>query len=578
MYAAINGTGNNKSVYIMQSFRKEDGKTSSRVFRKLGKLDVLLAQFNGDKDKMMQWAKAEANKDTEIHSQKSAMVTLSLSQSAYIPLDEERSFNAGYLFLQKLCSELRIDNICRNIKNRHHYEYDLNAIMTDLIYARILSPGSKMSSYSFCSSLLESPKYELHDVYRALSLLSDESDFIQEEVYRNSNHIHPRNNRILYYDCTNYFFEIEEEDELRRYGKSKEHRPNPIVSMGLFMDADGIPLAFDIFPGNQNEQSTLKPLETKIIRDFDCSEFIFCSDAGLGSKNNRHFNSFGNRSYVITHSIKKMNAEDKAIALNPKQYRKIGSKAFVDLTTLDETDETVFNSIYYKEIPVVTGDMDEMLIVTYSPKYKAYQRSIRNSQIERARNTITTPSKQRKGKNQNDPARFIKQTSITPDGEIAEKILLDLDTDKIAEEEKYDGFYAVITNLDDNIEEILKVNRQRWEIEENFRIMKSEFEARPVYVRREDRIKAHFLICYLSLLVYRLLESKLESKYTCEEILDALRKMQVTLLSKNSGYTPSYKRTKLTDLLHEKFGFHTDYEYISKSSMRSIIKKSKEIS
>lgn len=578
MYAAINGTGNNKSVYIMQSFRKEDGKTSSRVFRKLGKLDVLLAQFNGDKDKMMQWAKAEANKDTEIHSQKSAMVTLSLSQSAYIPLDEERSFNAGYLFLQKLCSELRIDNICRNIKNRHHYEYDLNAIMTDLIYARILSPGSKMSSYSFCSSLLESPKYELHDVYRALSLLSDESDFIQEEVYRNSNHIHPRNNRILYYDCTNYFFEIEEEDELRRYGKSKEHRPNPIVSMGLFMDADGIPLAFDIFPGNQNEQSTLKPLETKIIRDFDCSEFIFCSDAGLGSKNNRHFNSFGNRSYVITHSIKKMNAEDKAIALNPKQYRKIGSKAFVDLTTLDETDETVFNSIYYKEIPVVTGDMDEMLIVTYSPKYKAYQRSIRNSQIERARNTITTPSKQRKGKNQNDPARFIKQTSITPDGEIAEKILLDLDTDKIAEEEKYDGFYAVITNLDDNIEEILKVNRQRWEIEENFRIMKSEFEARPVYVRREDRIKAHFLICYLSLLVYRLLESKLESKYTCEEILDTLRKMQVTLLSKNSGYTPSYKRTKLTDLLHEKFGFHTDYEYISKSSMRSIIKKSKEIS
>lgn len=577
MYAAINGTGNNKSVYIMQSFRKEDGKTSSRVFRKLGKLDTLLAEFNGDKEKMMEWAKSEALKDTEIHSQKSAMVSVSLSQTAHIPLDEERSFNVGYLFLQKLCSELRVDNICRNIKNRHHYEYDLNAIMTDLIYARILSPGSKMSSYSFCGSLLESPKYELHDVYRALSLLSDESDFIQEEVYRNSNHIHPRNNKILYYDCTNYFFEIEEEDELRRYGKSKEHRPNPIVSMGLFMDADGIPLAFDIFPGNQNEQSTLKPLETKIIRDFDCSEFIFCSDAGLGSKNNRHFNSFGNRSYVITHSIKKMKDEDKAIVLNPKQYRKFGSKAFIDLSTLDETDETVFNTIYYKEIPVVTGDMDEMLIVTYSPKYKAYQRKIRNAQIERARKAIDTPSKQRKGKNQNDPARFIKQTSVTPEGELAENIIFDLDTDRISEEEKYDGFYAVITNLDDNIEEILKVNRQRWEIEENFRIMKSEFEARPVYVRREDRIRAHFLICYLSLLVYRLLENKLESKYTCEKILNTLRNMQMTLLSKNSGYTPSYKRTELTDMLHEMFGFHTDYEYISKSSMRSIIKKSKEI-
>jgi len=577
MYAAINGTGNNKSVYIMQSFRKEDGKTSSRVFRKLGKLDTLLAEFNGDKEKMMEWAKSEALKDTEIHSQKSAMVSVTLSQTAHIPLDEERSFNVGYLFLQKLCSELRVDNICRNIKNRHHYEYDLNAIMTDLIFARILSPGSKMSSYSFCSSLLESPKYELHDVYRALSLLSNESDFIQEEVYRNSNHIHPRNNKILYYDCTNYFFEIEEEDELRRYGKSKEHRPNPIVSMGLFMDADGIPLAFDIFPGNQNEQSTLKPLETKIIRDFDCSEFIFCSDAGLGSKSNRHFNSFGNRSYVITHSIKKMKDEDKAIVLNPKQYRKFGSKAFIDLSTLDETDETVFSTIYYKEIPVVTGDMDEMLIVTYSPKYKAYQRKIRNAQIERARKAIDTPSKQRKGKNQNDPARFIKQTSVTPEGELAENIIFDLDTDRISEEEKYDGFYAVITNLDDNIEEILKVNRQRWEIEENFRIMKSEFEARPVYVRREDRIKAHFLICYLSLLVYRLLENKLESKYTCEEILNTLRNMQMTLLSKNSGYTPSYKRTELTDMLHEMFGFHTDYEYISKSSMRSIIKKSKEI-
>jgi len=577
MYAAINGTGNNKSVYIMQSFRKEDGKTSSRVFRKLGKLDALLTEFNGDKEKMMEWAKAEAIKDTEIHSQKSAMVSVSLSQTAYIPLDEERSFNVGYLFLQKLCSELRVDNICRNIKNRHHYEYDLNAIMTDLIYARILSPGSKLSSYSFCGSLLESPKYELHDVYRALSLLSDESDFIQEEVYRNSNHIHPRNNKILYYDCTNYFFEIEEEDELRRYGKSKEHRPNPIVSMGLFMDADGIPLAFDIFPGSQNEQTTLKPLETKIIRDFGCSEFIFCSDAGLGSKNNRHFNSFGNRSYVITHSIKKMKDEDKEIALNPKQYRKLGSTAFVDLSTLDETDEAVFNTVYYKEIPVVTGDMDEMLIVTYSPKYKAYQRKIRNAQIERARKTIVSPSKQKKCKNQNDPARFIKQTSLTPDGELADNILLDLDTERISEEEKYDGFYAVITNLDDNIEEILKVNRQRWEIEENFRIMKSEFEARPVYVRREDRIRAHFLICYLSLLVYRLLENKLESQYTCEEILETLRKMQMTLLSKNSGYTPSYKRTKLTDMLHAKFGFHTDYEYISKSSMRSIIKKSKEI-
>lgn len=575
MYAAINGTGNNKSVYIMQSYRKEDGKTSSRVFRKLGRLDELLERFSGDKDEMMLWAKQEAAKDTERHSKKNANVSVTLSQTSYIPMDEERSWNAGYLFLQKVCAQLRIDNICRNIRNRHKFTYDFHAILTDLIYARILSPSSKLSSFSFCKTLLEPPKYSLQNVYRALSVMAEESFFIQEELYRNSNFVHRRNHTILYYDCTNYYFEIEEEDSIRCYGKSKENRPNPIVTMGLFMDADGIPLAFDIFPGNQNEQTTLKPLETKIIRDFDCSEFIFCSDAGLGSKNNRYLNSFGNRAYVITHSIKKMKPEDREIALSPTQFKKTGSNKFIDLRTLDETDDTVFNTIFYKEIPVITGDMDETIIVTYSPKYKAYQRKIRNRQIERAQKIISTPGKKRKGKNQNDPARFIKQAAVTDDGELAKNTVYDLDTDRIREEAQYDGFYAVITNLEDDIGEILRINRQRWEIEENFRIMKTEFEARPIYVRRDDRIKAHFLTCYISLLVYRLLEKKLEDKYTCDEILSTLRNMQMTLLSKNSGYTPSYKRTELTDTLHKKFDFHTDYEFISKASMRSIIKETK---
>ena len=257
----------------------------------------------------------------------------------------------------------------------------------------------------------------LQNVYRALSVMAEESDFIQEELYRNSNFIQPRNKRILYYDCTNYYFEIEEEDGIKRYGKSKEHRPNPIVTMGLFMDADGMPLAFDIFPGNQNEQTTLKPLETKVIRDFNCSEFVFCSDAGLGSKSNRFFNSFGNRAYVITHSLKKMKHEDRAVALNPKQYRALGSEKFIDLGTLDETDEKVFNTIYYKEIPLVTGNMDETLIVTYSPKYKAYQKKIRERQLERAQKIIDAPDSKRKTRNQNDPARFVKKTSVTDDGE-----------------------------------------------------------------------------------------------------------------------------------------------------------------
>ncbi len=575
MYVTITGVKTNKDVYICKSYRKENGKTSSKIHRKLGKLNALLEQFSGDYDAMMAWAKAEAEKDTAEYNTKTSNISVSLSRTAYIPKNEERCFKIGYLFLQKLCTELKIDSICRKISNRHKFTYDFSAIMTDLIFARILSPSSKLSSFSYCKTLLEPPKYQLQDVYRALSVMAEESDFIQEELYRNSNFVHPRNKKVLYYDCTNYYFEIEQDDTLRRYGKSKENRPNPIVTMGLFMDADGIPLAFDIFPGNQNEQTTLKPLESRVVRDFECSDFIFCSDAGLGSKSNRRFNSFGNRAFVITQSLKKMREEDRQIALNPKQFRKLGSSAFIDISTIDESDPKVFDTIYYKELPVSNGDMEETVIVTYSPKYKAYQQHIREQQISRARKMIEQPGRKHRGKNQNDPARFVKTTVITDNGEIAEKKIYDLDLERIENEAKFDGFYAVITNLEGDVGEILKINRQRWEIEENFRIMKTDFEARPVFVRREDRIKAHFLTCYVSLLVYRLLEKMLGNKYTCEEILSTLRSMQVTLLSKESGYIPSYKRTDLTDALHKIFGFHTDYEFISKPNMRNIIKNTK---
>ena len=579
IYISLTGNSDNKDVYIKRSYRKSNGKTATKIHRKLGKLNVLLQQFSGDYDAMMAWARSEAEKDTMEYNAKTGNVSVSLSKSAYIPRNEERCFPVGYLFLQKLCTELKIDSICRKISKRHKYTYDFSAILTDQIFSRILSPSSKLGSYSYCQTLLEPPKYELQNLYRALSVMAEESDFIQEELYFNSNFVHPRNKKVLYYDCTNYYFEIEQDDDFRKYGKSKKNRPNPIVTMGLFMDADGIPLAFDVFPGSQNEQTTLKPLETKIIRDFACSEFIFCSDAGLGSKANRRFNSFGNRSYVISQSLKKMRREDRQIALNPKQFRRLGSDKLIDISTLDESNPDIYETIFYKEVPVVNGDMDEIVIVTYSPKYKAYQKSIRGQQIARAVKMIEQPGRKRRGKNQNDPARFIKSTAITEDGEVAGRNIYDLDSDRISEEEMYDGFYAVITNLEGDVGEILKkilkINRQRWEIEENFRIMKTDFEARPVYVRRDERIKAHFLICYISLLVYRLLEKKLGNAYTCNEILRTLRSMQVTLLSKESGYIPSYKRTDMTDDLHKVFGFHTDYEFISKSTMRSIIKSTK---
>lgn len=577
MYICITGNKNNKDVYIKHSYRKENGGTSSRIYKKLGKYNDLLEQFDGDHEKLMAWAKEEAKRETELYNQHCGKVTVEFSKAACIPMNELRSFHVGYLFLQSLCTQLRLDKICRNIKTRHRFRYDLNAILTDLVYARILSPASKRGSYEFCQTLLEPPKYTLSDVYRALTVISEESDFIQSELYKNSNFIHPRDKRILYYDCTNYYFEIEEESGSKRYGKSKENRPNPVVTMGLFMDADGIPLAFDIFPGNQNEQTTLKPLESKILRDFNCSEFIFCSDAGLGSASNHLFNSFGNRAYIITHSLKKMKKEDRDIALNPTQFRRVGSNTFVDLRTLDETDEDIYNAVYYKEIPVVTGSMDETLIVTYSPKYKAYQRKIRARQIERAEKIIADPGHKRKGKNQNDPMRFVTKTSVTPDGEIAEKQVYGLDKEQIQKEEQYDGFYAVITNLEGDVSEIIKINKQRWEIEENFRIMKTEFEARPVYVRREDRIKAHFMTCYISLLLYRLLEKKIGNSYTSSQIIETLRSMRVTLLNTANGYVPSYTRTELTDVLHKVFGFRTDYEFITKSSMRTIIKETKQL-
>lgn len=576
MYISITGNKGNQDVYIKQSYRKDNGKTSSRIYKKLGKYNALLELFSGNEQDLMDWAKKEAEKETLAYKQQKEKVSLSLSPLARIPLEEERVFNIGYLFLQKICSELRMDIICRNIRNHHKFSYDFHAILTDLIYARILAPSSKLSSYKYCHSLLEPPKYSLQDLYRALSVLTKESDFIQEELYKNSNFIHPRNSKILYYDCTNYYFEIEAEDGIKKYGKSKEHRPNPIITMGLFMDADGIPLAFDIFPGNQNEQLTLKPIEQKVIKDFNCSEFIFCSDAGLGGKSNRFLNSFGNRSYVITYSLKKMKKEERELALLPTQFKVPGSNKLIDLRTLDESDPKVYNTIYYKEYPLVTGDMDETVIITYSPKYKAYQSKIRNTQIDRAKKMIQSSDKTRKGKGSNDPARFIQRTAVTEYGEIAQKNIYQLDEAKILEESMYDGFYAVITNLEGDIREIININKQRWEIEENFRIMKSEFEARPVFVRREDRIKAHFLTCFISLLVYRLLEKKLGEEFTCSQILETLRNMNVTLLSKDSGYIPSYKRTKITDKLHSSFGFRTDYEFIRKSTMRTIIKETKQ--
>ena len=566
-----------ESFYINYAYIDKNGKSTSKIFKKLGTLNELKEKLGtDDRDEVMKWAREQARIATEQHKAESETVLVPLSPKSLINLNERRSFNCGYLFLQKICSDLRIDNICRNIKGRHKFKYDIQAIVTDLVYARILNPSSKKSSYSYCQSLLEMPKYSLDNVYDALQILADESDYIQCDLYRNSNFLHTRNKSVLYYDCTNFFFEIEQEDELRKYGKSKEHRPSPIVELGLFMDADGFPLAFDIYPGNQNEQTTLKPLEQKVIRDFECSKFIFCSDSGLGSKSNRQFNDLGDRSYVITQSLKKMKTEDRDIALNPAQYRKLGCDKFINLSELDLNDPEVFNTVYYKEIPVTNGSLEETVIVTFSPKYRDYQRKIREGQIERARKMITSDGKIKKNrKNPNDPSRFIETVHVTSDAEVAENIVATLNTEAIAEEEKYDGFYAVITDIEDDPAQIIAINKRRWQIEECFRIMKTEFRSRPVYVSTEKAIKAHFLTCFIALLVYRILENQLNNKYTVTEIVNTLSEMTLTDIGE-MGYIPSYTRTELTDALHENAGFRTDTQIVKKSKLRSIIKSTKD--
>ena len=433
-----------------------------------------------------------------------------------------------------------------------------------------MEPASKRSSYKTASEFLEKPTYELHDVYRALDVLGSECDFIQSEVYKNSHFIGQRNEKILYYDCTNYYFEIEQEDGDKKYGKSKEHRPNPIIQMGMFMDGDGIPLAFSLFPGNTNEQKSLKPLEEKVIRDFGCQKFIYCSDAGLGSESIRTYNHMGERAFIVTQSIKKLKKEDKAWALNKSGFRRLSDNKLVNLSEIDEND----TDLYYKDEPYTPKNLHQRLIVTYSPKYARYQKTIRDTQVERAKKMIQSGSTKKQRKNPNDPARFIGTQAATEEGEVA-KIVKYLDEDKISTEEQYDGLYAVCTDLlDDDVNAILKVSEGRWQIEECFRVLKTDFSARPVYLHDENRIKAHFLICFLALMTYRLLEKKLDYKYTCDMILDTLKSMNFANLQEQ-GFIPLYKRLKITDDLHERCGFRTDYQFITKSQMKTIQKKSK---
>ena len=568
-------TKNTLQYAIIKDINK-NGKRTTCIYENLGTLDKIKLRC-GSEDPI-EWLKKYVN-DLNIKNANEALpVIIQKNPNKIIEKNVRCSFNVGYLFLQDIYYKLGINQICKEISDKYQFKFNLNDILSKLLYSRILFPASKLKTLELSKKFIEQPNFDYQHIERALPILCKENDFIQSQLYKNSKKYAPRNNRVLYYDCTNFFFEIEMEDNFRRYGKSKENRPNPLVQMGLFMDGDAIPLSCVITPGNKNEQTTLQPLEEKIIKDFELAEIVVCTDAGLASEANRKFNNTNSRKFITTQSIKKLKNFLKEEALDlTKGWHLAGSDKTYNIEKL-RTDETLKDmykdKIFYKERWIKENDLEQRLIVTYSVKYQEYQKQIRDNQIERAKKIIENhPQKIGKPK-QNDPKRFIETIHTTTNGEAAEEAYYSINQAIIDEEARYDGLYAVCTNLEDSVEEIIKFNHKRWEIEESFRIMKSEFHARPVFHSNEEAIKAHFLICFLALTIYRYLEKKLEERYTVGEIIDTLRNMNLKL-DKPDVYLPNYIRTDLTDDLHEKFGFRTDYEILTEKNMKKICKQTK---
>lgn len=564
-------TINNYSYYsIIKDYTNINGKRSTKIFEKLGNQRRVEDRFgkNNTIEKIKEYINDLNSED------KNELVKLELNSSKRIN-KEKRNFNIGYLFLEKLYNDLKIKDICNKIQSNYKFEFDLDEVLSYLVFARIIYPSSKLETFKQCQNFIEQPTFKLHDEYRALSYIANNVDLIQESLFINSKNVIKRNSKVIYYDCTNYFFEIDEEDDLRRYGISKEHRPNPLIGMGLFMDGDGIPLSFNIYPGNQNEQKALIPEESKIINDFklDDTKVILCTDAGLASDDIKKYNIKDGRGFVITQSLKKLKEEYKEQVFDKKDWRLPGDlKHLYNLEEIENNEDLrkkYYDSLFYKIIQTETKSAKQDTIVTFCFKYFDYNRNIRNSQIERAKKNINLNNVTRKGKNQNDPNRFIEEINSTSNGEVANEKTYSINEDLIKEEEKYDGYYALSTNLTGNIDDILKITKGRWEIEESFRIMKSVFLTRPVNLSREDIIKAHFMTCFIALLIYRILEKKLDYKYTTKEILDTLRNMNVTEL-KGNGYIPSYERTNITDFIHEKYNFNTDTEVITYKKIKKI--------
>ncbi len=581
MTLQLKKSGNYTYLYALKSFRKEDGKCTTKVVEKFGTVEELREKLNGEDP--IEWARARVAEMTAIEKEENKRVVVEYDPKAYIQKGEQRSYNGGYLFLQKIYYELGLDYICKKIAKKHKLlKYDLNGILSMLIYTRILYPGSKRSSLEDARKFFEQPECSLEQVYRALSLLAEEFNEIQADVYKRSLKLGKRNTQVVYYDLTNYFFEWEEEGGLVQFGHCKEGRPLPIVQMGLFMDHDGFPLAMCIEPGNKAETSTLKPMEQILKDKFGLSKLVVCTDGGLSSYENRKNDSVGDRSFITVQSLKKLKEYLQEWALDCRGWRTAGSDKEYDISTLDPAE--YYETLFYKErwdpTKMSTGEtLEQRIIVTFSFKYREYLAYVRERQVNRAVALLQKgQGATSKRKSPNDAKRFIKAEHCTTDGELAQIESYSLNQEMIDQESRFDGFYALCTDLEDPAPAIIRLNGGRWIIENGFRIMKTDFDARPVYVRRDDRIKAHFLTCFLALLIYKYLEKKVNragKHFTTEEIVDTLRSMDFLSIA-GEGYVPTYTRTDLTNHLHGSAGFRTDTQIVTRQKMRSIIAQTKK--
>ncbi len=598
------------TYYIQQGFRNGK-KTTTKNIKRLGKHSELLLIT----DNPLEYAKNEVKKmNEEYRSGRSEfIVTMDFNEripSTDSPCSNSTSLNIGYLYLKDIYAKLNLSDFFKSVSSDRKITYDCNKICQFLTYARILDPASKYGTYDKLDTYYEKPQVEYQHMIRFLDILDRNSDKYLKHLFDNSENIVKRDTSVMYYDCTNYFFETEKPDEeiidevtgeiilgLRQFGISKENKTSPIVEMGLIMDSRGIPISMCIHPGNTNEQLTAVPLEKEVIKMTGNKKFIYCADAGLGSYNIRKFNDMGGRAYIVTQSVKKLGQEIKDIVFNDSNYRLLSNDDAItlkEMRTFDKKDAnnlSLYNDFAYKAIPANTamdtglyeekvykngrtkkvkakGTLHQYIIVTFSRKMMEYQRTIRERQLERAKKLLRLKDPEKIKKGPNDIRRFLKNTSSDTANYV-------LDMDKIHEEEKYDGFYAVATNLDDSAKDILAVAQNRYKIEDCFRIMKTNFDARPVFLRKPERIRAHFLICYTALLIYRLMECKLDDNLThvtTSNLIKTLRNMNVVNMD-DMYYKSIYSGSQALDALERCFELQLNRKYYRPSDLNKIVKK-----